>query len=141
MATLADVRFQMRLLGYSGLLLKRGEVRELPQLLRSDELINAAIYGSYSGGFGMLVATNQRLLFVDRHFMQRHITDIPYENINSVQLDIGILTATITIYASTGTVALSGMAIRRARRFFNYVDQRIEQPHMQSLNGSSIPSR
>ena len=127
MTTMADVRFQMRMLGYSGLMLKRGEVRELPSLMREGEIIQQAIYGQYSSGFGMLVATNQRLLFVDRRFFHRHFTDIPYDGISAVDMDCGLFTACISIHASNGVTELKGLSVARAREFFNYIDERIEQ--------------
>lgn len=126
MVTIQDVRLQMRLLGYSGLMLTRGEVKELPHLLHDDEEIKKVIYGGYKKGFGMFVATDQRLLFVDRRFYHCHFSDIPYSHINAVELDSGLLTGRVTVYSRTGDITLQGMSKARAWDFFNYVDNKID---------------
>ncbi len=126
MATLADVRFQMRMLGYSGFLLTRGEVRELPSLLREGEKIEQAIYGGHEAGFGMMVATGHRLLFVDKRFFHKHISEISYPAISSVELDTNISRGSVTVFARGSTITLRGVTKRHARRFFNYIDSKID---------------
>lgn len=126
MVTVQDIRLQMRLLGYNGFILTRGELKELPNLLRDGEEIKQMIYGSYDKGFGMFVATDQRLLFIDRRFYHCHFVDIPYSHINSVELDSGLVTGRVTVYSRTGDITLRGMRRSRAWDFFNYVDSRID---------------
>ncbi len=128
MATLADVRFQMRMLGYGGFLLSRGEVRELPSLLREGEKIEQAIYGGYEGGFGMMVATNHRLMFIDRRFFHKHISEIPYPAISAVELDTNAIRGSVTIFARGSAISLHGISNKHARNFFNFIDGKIDIP-------------
>jgi hypothetical protein len=75
----------------------RGEIKELAEVLAPDEVIHKCVNGHYVGGFAMLVATNRRLILVDRKPMYLTIEAIWYDKIGQVDYNHRLLNATICI--------------------------------------------
>ena len=79
----------------------RREIKELPNILWEDELPEQCVTGTYKNNSGVLVATDRRMLFVDKGFLgQLKVEDFPYDKISSIESNRGILLGSITIYAS-----------------------------------------
>src|SRR5438128_176623 len=54
------------------------ETHYLRYVIRSDEHIKGSVYGKHATGRGVLVATNQRVLFIDKKPLFVHIDEIGY---------------------------------------------------------------
>ena len=94
-----DVKLQLVKLGATPSQLKRPEVAELSKILYENEIIEAFILGYYDGGYGMMVATNIRVVFIDiTPFGRLKIDDIPYGSVNSVELQIGMFFASVSLF-------------------------------------------
>src|ERR1700690_4438056 len=57
---------QLKKIGFKHEAWGRGEVRELHNILIPDEEIVECVNGIYEGGFALLVATNVRVLLIDK---------------------------------------------------------------------------
>jgi transitional endoplasmic reticulum ATPase len=74
------------------------ELRELPKLLQPGEDVVSLVQGWYRGNAGVLVATTQRLLFVDKGWLYGlHYEQFEYARLTAVQYDGGLVWARITI--------------------------------------------
>lgn len=82
--------------------LNRKELRELPSILWEDEQIKAVTSGTYEGGTGLLVATDRRVLFVDKGMFgaRLRVEDFGYDKITSIQYATGMILGKIVIFAS-----------------------------------------
>lgn len=127
MSTLTDTRFKLRLLGFRGLTLKRGEVKVLQQVLHEDESILQAVFGSYESGYGLLVATTQRVIFIDTKLFHSYIFDTPYDGITSIEYDTTVFTANITIHVGANTVKLCGLRKNRAMEVYTCINDLLHQ--------------
>ena len=78
----------------------RGEIKELPSILWGNELPEKLITGTYNNGKGMLVATNRRLIFIDKGIFSLKVEDFSYDKISSIESKTGIMFGSLTIYAS-----------------------------------------
>ena len=78
---------QLRRLDGASKILSRREVNELPEVLWHDETVENAVRGQYAGGQGLLVATNKRLIFLNKAMLggRVRIEDFPYDRIASIQ--------------------------------------------------------
>lgn len=105
-ANMDRIKEQIKGLGLSKLssLLGRNEIAELPNLVSPSENIIGVVQGSYNKGAGLLVATDKRLLFVDKGMVSLKTEDFPISKINSIQFEAGYAFATIKI-ATAGNVA------------------------------------
>lgn len=98
-ADIAAARARMRLTS--------GGTREISRLewvLHEDETVQRLATGMYGRGVGLLALTDRRLLFFHRGRLSQTIEDFPIGRITSVQWHAGVLSGTITVYAS-GTKA------------------------------------
>jgi PH (Pleckstrin Homology) domain-containing protein len=61
-------------------------LRRLPELLGPGEQYGCLTKGRYNGRFGIIAATDRRLMFIsDGIFVGQRATDFPYETIDSVE--------------------------------------------------------
>ncbi len=80
---------------------------------------------AYQGGFGLLVATNQRLIFVDKGLIYGiRAEDFPCEKITSIEYQAGILFGDITIHASGNRARIEQVDKRQAAAFADFVRAR-----------------
>ena len=75
----------------------RGAVRELCAILWDDEKITAAVMGRYDAGWALLVATEHRLLLIDKKPWYITIEDIRYDMLAEVDFSAGVLDAMIKL--------------------------------------------
>lgn len=101
MPTLEQVMEQAKKLTGAEQYFGRRELKELPNILGETETIEGLLQGIYAGRQGLLVATDCRLLFVDKGmFGGLRVEDFPYSKISSIQYELGILLGKVTVFAS-----------------------------------------
>jgi len=100
----------------------RRELKVLHKVLWDDETILKIIQGLYNNGFGILVATNRRLVFVDKRILWGvRVEDFPYDKITSIQYETGILFGTVTIFASGNKAVITLVHKTQASAFADSV--------------------
>jgi Bacterial PH domain/Short C-terminal domain len=124
---LTEVREQIGHLDGGNKFLSRKEVKELPNVLWDDEKIEKLIIGTYGGaaGTGVLVATNKRLVFVDKGMMNLRVEDFPYDKITSIQYKTGMMLGELTIFASGNKAEIKNVNKGQCRNFAETVRARI----------------
>jgi hypothetical protein len=100
MVELSKVLDQLSKAGYRARMWQRAEVKELCNILHDEETILHATNGYYEGGFSLLVATDHRLLLVDRKPMFLTLDSIAYSMIQELSFNYRLLNSTIHIYTS-----------------------------------------
>ena len=126
MPTLQEVKDQIKRLDGVSQFLGRREVKELPNILWEDELIENIVQGLYNNGNGILVATNKRLVFVDKGMLGGlRVEDFPYDKISSIQYQTGLMFGKITIFTSGNKAEITQVLKKEARDFSEYVRARV----------------
>lgn len=125
MLDIKDVLRQLDNIGYKVTAWQRAEVKELCNALSSDETIVATINGHYEGGFGILVATNHRLLLVDRKIMFLTLDSISYGMIQEISLTYRLLNSTLHIFTSNKTLDFSSWNHAGVRNILDYSQKSI----------------
>jgi len=100
MVDLKTVQKQLSKVGYRTGFWQRAEVKELCTVLHENEEILKAANGYYEGGFSLLVATDHRLLLVDRKPMFLTLDSIPYKMIQEISYNYRLLNSTLHIFTS-----------------------------------------
>ena len=92
----------------------RTEMGELPHVILPDEEIYECVNGFYEGGFALLVATNFRLLLIDKKPL-RYLTveDLRFDMISEIDYSRRLLGAQIDI--STGSKNLHFVSVNQPR--------------------------
>lgn len=116
------VAAQIRSLDGVSKLLGRRELKVLHEILWDDETILKIIQGHYNNGFGILVATIRRLVFVDKGMLWGlRVEDFPYDKITSIQYETGIVFGKVTIFASGNKAEITLVNKTQARTFADSV--------------------
>jgi hypothetical protein len=121
-----EVQQQIKSLDGVSRFLSMKEIKELPSILWEDECIEKLTTGLYNNGNGIVVATNKRLIFVDKGLLYGiRVEDFPYDKITSIQYKTGMLMGEITIFASGNKADITHIDKVSARNFAEHVRARI----------------
>lgn len=129
------VEEQLKRIGFNFRLWGRAEVNELGRILLDDEIIAECVNGEYDNGFALLVATNHRVLLVDKKpMLYLTVEDIRYDMITEFNLSHRLMQATIRLYTPNKTLIFNSWNQPRLRRLLEYTQQRVlemrQQNHM-----------
>ncbi len=103
----------------------RAEIKALKKILRSNEYIAHCTYGYHQGGSGILVATNQRVLLMDKRPFYAHLEDIDYQNIKEVSYKMKLLQAILLIRTNKRTLYFKSVSDARLKNTKKYVDSKL----------------
>ena len=121
-------RVVSKLEGLEKSVLARKEIKELPDILWEDELPERIVAGTYNNGWGILCATNKRLLFVDKGLMfGLKVESYVYESISSVESKSGLLLGSVKVYASGNNEDFENVDKRQAHAFAQYVREKVSK--------------
>ena len=121
-------------------LLARPEIRQLPGIISPDEKLENIVQGWYKNAPGILIATNKRLVFVDKNLLGNiRIEDFPFGKITSIQYETANAweRGSITIYASGNNAKIKNIPDEQVRPFGDFVRDKIAgyEPSLSSQSG------
>lgn len=125
MVTVQEVEKQLIRVGCHYTLWGSTEVAELSGILMDGEQIVQAVNGYYEGGFGLLVATNLRVLIIDKKPFTMNVEDLRYEMITEVTYGARFVTATMHISLPTRTVYFTSWSMERLHKAMRHVQQHV----------------
>lgn len=125
LVTLNEVKKQLKQIGANQYILSRSEIRYLPRILLDDEIIHEYVNGTYSGGFGVLIATNKRLLFVDKKIFDFLVDDIPYSMVSAVEYDLGMFWGRITVFSRAKDFRFKRTRKDRTMQFARFIESKM----------------
>jgi len=129
------VEDQLKRIGFSFKFFNRAEVGELGKIMIEDEVIAECVNGEYTQGFALLVATNHRVLIVDKKpMLYLTVEDLRYDMITEFNYSHRMINATIRIFTMNKTLQFTSWNQPRLRRLLEYTQQRVlelrQQAHM-----------
>jgi hypothetical protein len=118
----------------------RAEINELQHILMHDEEIVSLVCGRYFGSFALLVATDQRLLIIDKRVFFMTIEDIRYDMVSEIDFNMQVYTANMTVYTMNKTHKFSSIKYKgQMRELATYTQRRVWELR-QMLSVDSTPS-
>ncbi len=131
------VEEQLKRIGCNFKFWGRAEVNELGRILMEDEIIAECTNGEYANGFALLVATNHRILLVDKKpMLYLTVEDLRYDMITEFNYSHRLMNATIRLYTANKTLIFTSWNQHRLRRLLEFSQQRVlemrQQQHMAS---------
>ena len=125
----------LRASGANNAMFSTWEVQALPDILDDGELPEKVIGGQYNGSIGVLVATDRRLLFVDKgSFGSLQVEDFPYPTIQSVRSTAGMMYGSITIKSAGSSALIDNTLKRFSHEMANFVRKKA-----MDFNGTAAP--
>lgn len=103
----------------------RAEANELPQLLFDDEVIECAMNGRYEKGFALIVATNHRLLLLDKKPFVLCFEDMRYEMVSEVDYTEQLFAATVSLRTPGRVLQFMSYRIRRLRELTSFIQDKV----------------
>ncbi len=134
MANMLAVKRQLREVGFTNKHWGWSGIRQLPLILDRDERIDRIITGFYSGGHALVIATNKRIMIVDKKPMSFDAQEIHYEMVTEVEHYMGIFTAKLKIHCLTTDLELTSIQKANIQTFAIYVDQRVNKIRLNMKN-------
>jgi general stress protein 26 len=102
--------------------LLKSESRYLPQIIHPDEHIKAVVYGQHNNSSAMLVATKERIIYVDKKPTVTIRDDLMYSVVIGIEFDIHTIFATVVLQTNVGNYVMRYANINCAEKFSNYVE-------------------
>lgn len=101
------------------------EIKELPNILWEDEKLEKLVSGYYKGGNGILIATNKRIVFIDKGLVYGiRVEDFPYGKITSIEYKTGVVMGKITIFAAGNKAEIDWVDKSLVKDFSDFVRAR-----------------
>jgi hypothetical protein len=104
------------------------EIRELQHILWEDEEIIECVQGRYFGGFALLVATEHRLLLIDKKLPYLSVEDVRYDMISAINYSTQMFDANINMSTINKQHQFRSWKHKeKLKRLVTYAQQRIMQ--------------
>jgi hypothetical protein len=139
---LASIKQRIKNLGYNDftIFLGRKEINQLPDILFEDEVFENIAIGQLESNTVALVATNKRLIFIDKGFLQLQVKDYRYDKISSVEYELGFATGKLKIQASRNKLIIENVPNQFLKKFADFVREKTLTPAEPVQSKNSTPS-
>lgn len=143
-----NIQDQLKRLKFGASPFNQAELRELPHIIHKGEKISELVNGLYEGGVALLVATEMRLLLIDKkplNFLT--VEDLRFDMINEIDYSHRMFGAAIVISTGSKTLKFKSYNQRRLRHLINLVQEHMsdgkksqaekaesQQQHLQEIN-------
>ena len=134
MANLLDVRTQLHQIGFKNKYFGWSALRQLPMILERNEIIEHVVTGVYQDGYAVIVATNKRVLILDKKPMSFRAEDIHYEMISQVEHYLGPMFAKLRIRSLSNACEFTSIHASDVQSFANHVDRRVNKIRLNMQN-------
>ncbi len=128
MVSSKSVEEQLKNIKFSTKSWGRSEISELPNILLDDEKIFECVNGNYEGGFALLVATNIRLLLIDKKPLKfLTVEDLRFDMINQIDYSHRLMGARINVSAGNKNLKFTSFNQQRLRKLINHIQHRMAE--------------
>lgn len=125
MVTIQEIDAQLERVGMKNRYFGRAEVKELCHIMAPGEQIQHAVNGQYEGGFAMIIATDRRLLLIDKKPWFLTMEDIRYDMIQEVDYYARLLDASVSIITFSKQLHFKSWRQARLRELVRYIQHRV----------------
>jgi hypothetical protein len=119
-----DIRRQLVNLGVSKTALRTSECRYLPYIIHPREVIGGVVYGKHTDGFAILVATNKRVIFLDKKPLFVNEDEVTYEVVSGVSMGKLGVASTVVLHTKVKDYPVKTLNRHCAQGFVNYIESR-----------------
>lgn len=116
------IRDELREVGATFVDLLLPETRSLPFIIHTDEHIRGAVYGRSKDGIGILVATDRRIIFLDKKLLFMKFDEITYDVVSGISMGFAGLFGTLTLHTRIGDFTLKTLNQKCASNFVEYIE-------------------
>lgn len=100
------------------------ETHYLTHLIHPDEHIMGSVYGRYATGRGALIATDQRVMFIDKKPLFLHYDELSFLIIGGVTFTSSGFIGRVTLHTRLGDYSLRTFNFKNADNFVDYIEEK-----------------
>ena len=126
-AVLNHVKDELRLRGANAYNMWLPETQYLPHILHKDEHIMGSVFGKYKEGRGALIATDQRILVLDKKPGFMHCDELTFMIIGGVTYTRGLLFGYVILHTRLGDFSFRTFNLKNAANFVDYIETKCVQ--------------
>jgi hypothetical protein len=140
MIALREVHARLAGAGHHNRYWGHSEARELQHIIMPEEQVVAVVNGRYENGFAMLVATDRRILLIDKKPLFLSMEDLRYDMIAEVDYYSNLINATLCIRTINQALTFTSIRAQKLRRLTAYTQQRVMElrQHTPSANQAMV---
>jgi hypothetical protein len=127
MKRFSAIQKELAIAGVPKRILRSSEARALSTILNIDEEVHACVQGFYSEGLGLVVATNARLLIINKSFLWTRVEDESYAMINSVLYKRGLLFGKLHLSTRSRRYTFNVLVKDRVESFISLIDNKMRK--------------
>ncbi len=116
------IRNELKTVGAGVIGRRTPESRELVKIINPNEHIGGVVYGSYPGGLAWLVATDERVIFLDRKPLFLTFDELTYDIVSGVTTTRAGLFVSVTLHTRIHDYVINFVNSASARIFMRYVE-------------------
>lgn len=118
------IKKQLRKLGASRWALHQAESRYLPYVIHPDENIQGVVYGKSKDGFAMLIATDMRVIYLDKKPLFVNEDEITYDVISGISHGRVMPGSTVKLHTRVKEYSVRTFNEKCARGFVKAIETR-----------------
>jgi hypothetical protein len=100
------------------------ESEYLPAIIHPDEEIGGVVYGHHPEGFAMLVATDRRIIFLDKKPMFEVEDEVTYDVVSGVSIGHAGFGSTVVLHTRIKDYPIRTYNLKCAYGFVEYIEAR-----------------
>ncbi len=121
-----DIAYAASLMGWT--LGGKRELRKLHEHVRNDETVDRIAQGTFQTKQGIVVLTDQRLLFVFHGWVSQEVEDFPLATITAISTKGGLGTGSLVVHAAGAQQVISSIQVRDLKPLADATRGRIGRP-------------
>lgn len=114
----------------------KSESRYLPRIIHEDEHIEAVVYGQHHSSSAMIVATDRRIIYLDKKPMALFMDEVTYDVVSGIEFEVHTLFGSVTLHTAVTNYEIKYANIHCAEKFAAYIEeQRINRENLIAAGG------
>ena len=113
---------ELKVAGITRYGLAKMESKSLPAIIHPEEHIGGVVYGQSSAGSVMLIATDRRIIYLDRKPFFRSMDELTYDVVSGIKVDRSGLFSSIVLHTRVKDFELRFVNPKCVRIFSKYIE-------------------
>lgn len=118
------IMIELKIAGVTRYGLSKMESQALPAIIHGDEHIGGVVYGKSKVGSVMLIATDKRLIYLDRKPFFNTMDELTYDVVSGVRVDHAGVFSSVVLHTKVADYTLRFVNRKCVKIFANYIESR-----------------
>lgn len=117
------IKEELKAAGIKSSTLQNLESKQLASILYEGETIGGAVHGTYTSGLAWLIATDKRIIFMDKKPFFSSVDEISYDVVAGTKTTASTLSDSVTLHTRMGDYTVNYVRAESAHKFVNYIEK------------------